>query len=167
MRILVTNAQHANTQLLKQNLLAADVSGSTFAKLQRLNPQIDFDRIAPGTVLLLPDDPAVAADAGFAANADAFESLAADLTRALDVSSGQIKARLAQNSADQKALAAALKVRTVAAQIAADPDLSAQVKASADRSADVAKKGAADQKALSDAQRALAADLAALGRLLG
>jgi hypothetical protein len=167
MRILVTNTSHANVQALQADLLKADTSGATLAKLQRLNPHVDFTRITPGTVLLLPDDPALPPDAGFAADADAFESLSTDLTRALEASQGQIKSRLAQNTANQKTLATALKVRTIAAQIAADPDLTAQVRAANDRSAEVARKGAADQKLLDDARRDLAADLAALSRLLG
>lgn len=167
MRIHVTTATQTNTQSLKAELLKADTQGSTLARLQKLNPHVDFDRIAPGTVLLLPDDPALAADAGFAPDADAFQSLSKDLTRSLDTASTQIKARLAQNTADQKALVTALKVRGIAAQIAADPDLSSQVKAAAERSADVARKGAADQKALDVARSDMATDLTALGRLLG
>lgn len=167
MRILVTNQQQLSAEGLKQNLLKADTTGAALAKLQRLNPHVDFTRIQPGTVILLPEDPLLEPEAGFVASGDAFTSLSADLTRALDTASTQIKARLAQNSAEQKALVTALKVRGIAAQIAADPDLSAQVKAAAERSADVAKKGAADQKALDDTRRDIAEDLAALGRLLG
>lgn len=166
MRILVTNQQHLNAEALKQNLLKADTSGAALAKLKQLNPHVDFTRITPGTVILLPADTALEPEAGFVASGDAFTSLSADLTRALDTASAQIKTRLAQNSAEQKALVTALKVRSIAAQIAADPDLTAQVKAAAERSADVARKGAADQKALDEARADMAADLAALGRLI-
>jgi hypothetical protein len=167
MRILVTNSQQTSTLALKQTLLKADTSGAAFAKLQRLNPHVDFERIPPGTVLLLPEEAGIEPEAGFAASGDAFESLSADLGRALDATSKQIKDRLAQNQADTKVLTAALKVKGIATQIAADPGLTAQVKAAATRSADVAKKGAADQKALDETRRELAVDLAALRKLLG
>ncbi len=167
MRILVTDAQHGNTLALKQTLLKGDSSGAALAQLQRLNPHVDFERITPGTVLLLPEAAGIEPEAGFAASGDAFDSLSADLGRALDATSKQIKDRLAQNQVDSKALAAALKVRGIAAEIAADPGLAAQVKAATARSADVAKKGAADQKALDDTRRELSADLVALRRLLG
>jgi hypothetical protein len=166
MRILVTNAQQVTKAALQQTVLKGNTSVAAFAKLQKLNPHIDFDRITPGTVLLLPDDPEVDSAAGFSASGDAFQSLSDDLVRALDVTHSQIKTRLAQNVADSKTLATALKVRTIAAQIAADPELTAQVRAATTRSADVARQGAADQKALDDAKRDMAADLAALRQLL-
>ena len=167
MRILVTNPLQVSAQALKDSVLKADISGAGLARLKMLNPHVDFERIAAGTVILLPDEPGVAAEAGSAASGDAFSNLSQDLTRALDSSSAQITARLAQNTAEQKTLVAALKVGDVAKQIAGDPALMQQVKGAADRSAEVARKAAVDLKGLDEARKVLAKDLAVLAKLLG
>jgi hypothetical protein len=173
MRILVTKGNQTTLQGLQASLLKPEIAANpalaalAINKLKLLNPQLDFERIPQGAVILLPDDPALEATASFAASGDAFTNLSQDLTRALDVSSAQIKSRLVQNGAEQKALVAALKVGTVARQIADDPELKAQVASAGERTRDVAKKGADDLKSLDSARALLAADLAALERLLG
>lgn len=173
MRILVAKGSQTTLQGLQATLLkpasAANpaLAAAALGKLKLLNPHLDFDRLPEGAVILVPDDPALDAAAGFAASGDAFTQLSQDLTRALDTSSAQIQSRLAQNSAEQKTLVTTLKVAAVARQIAGDPELKQQVTSAAERTRDVAKKGAEDLKALDEARRVLAGDLAALGRLLG
>jgi len=173
MRILVTQGPQTTLQGLQATLLkpasaaSPALAAAALDKLKRLNPHLDFDRLPAGAVVLLPDDPALEATAGFAASGDAFGNLSQDLTQALALSATQVQARLAQNASEQKALAGALKVAAVARQISGDPELKQQVTSAAERTRDVAKKGADDLKALEEAQRVLKGDLAALGRLLG
>jgi hypothetical protein len=173
MRIFVTQGNQTTLQGLQGKLLSPvstanpALAAAAMDKLKRLNPHLDFDRIPQGAVILLPEDPSLDASAGFAASGDAFTNLSADLTRALDTSSAQIKTRLAENATAQKTLVATLKVAAVARQIADDPELKLLVTSAAERTTEVTKKGNDDLKALDDARQLLAADLAALGRLLG
>lgn len=168
MRIFITDRTTATSAELRAKLIKPGAGGAaTLERLKVLNPQVDFDRLTEGTVLLLPDSADVAAGAGKAASGDAVENLSQDLKRAVSVSSAQIKQGLDRVATDQRAIGASLKLAAVAAQVKADPALMKQLDAAAERSKADAKRGADNLKALEDANAQAQAELAALAKLFG
>jgi hypothetical protein len=168
MRIFVTDRSTANPADLRAKLIKPGAAGAaTLARLKQLNPQVDFDRLAEGTVLLLPDSADVAEGAGQGASGDTLANLGQDLDRAIDLSTSRIKQGLERATAEQRAVGASLKLAAVAAQIKADPTLQKQIEATTERAKADAKRGAESLKALADAHAQARDELAALAKLFG
>ena len=168
MRIFITDRTTASAADLHAQLIKPGAAGAaTLERLKVLNPQVDFDRLTEGTVLLLPDSADLAEGAGKGASGDAVENLTKDLQRAVNTSSAQIKQGLDRAATDQKAISASLKLAAVAAQVKADPALLKQLDAAAERAKADAKRGTENLKALEDANALAQAELAALAKLFG
>jgi hypothetical protein len=168
MRIFITDRDTLQPADLQAKVFRAGVADNTaLDQLRKLNPQVDFTRLAEGTVLLLPDTPEIAAGAGKTAGSDNFGDLATDLTRSLEATSENIRKRLDRGMAEQKALTATLKPAAVSAQVKADPELLKQIEAAADRARADGKKAADNLKALQQAHQQAQKELAELAKLFG
>jgi len=168
MRIFVTDRTTVTSADLRAKLIKPGAAGAaTLERLKLLNPQVDFDKLTEGTVLLLPDSADVTEGAGKGASGDTLENLSQDLKRAVELSGARIKQGLERTSVDQRAVSASLKLAAVAAQIKADPTLQKQIETAAERAKADAKRGAESLKALDDAHAQAQDELAALAKLFG
>lgn len=171
MRVLLLK-QASDLQALTARLVGRGLAGSSSATLERLkalNPHVDFNRIGPGTVLLLPDTPDMEADdkdirspAGEAFDdvvrhvQDGFQAAAARAARAGD-----------DLAADRSAIAAAAKTAAFRRLVESDPLLKKQLDAAGEASDAELKKIRGAAKQVEVMAKAAVDELAALRRLLG
>lgn len=138
-------------------------------QLQRLNPHLDFQRIKPGAMIILPD---AAAEIGFpggslkSIGAEAMESFGKFASEAMKTTSKGLKQAAERAKTEEAALASALRAREVSDALAKDPALKAQAEeASSQAKADV-QATAAEIKAFDKLSKAAAAELAVLEKRL-
>lgn len=108
-----------------RRLVAASASAAP-GTLERLNPHLDLNRLAPGAVLVLPDDEVHARLPGakeVAVAAEAMRAFIGFAQEALDATAQRMKAGADRAASDESALAAASKSKSVQAAIKKDPDL--------------------------------------------
>jgi hypothetical protein len=143
---------------------AADAS---IERLQALNPHVDFQRIAAKTVLLLPDDPVMAASGSRTIADDAFAEFSANLGAGFKVAAERARVGAEALAAERAAVTEAMKNPVVARQIEADPLLREQLAHAGEASAAEQKAAQAAIKQV-DAMRKMATEeLRALRELLG
>lgn len=166
MRIVVI--QHAtDLQALSTRLLTGKTgSQRAVEQLRNLNPHVEFERIKPGTVLVIPDAPGFRSDESTSVAGEAFEDLRAHLLASLEAAGDRARGGFDALQAQQKDVLGVLKSKILGRVIGTDPDLVEQVEA--------AKQGfARDQQDAKTADRTLkllikqsAAELAAIAKLL-
>lgn len=165
MRIFVVR-QDTDMQALKAALAAPGLA----EKLARLNPHLDVQKLAPGAVLLLPDDAAgrgtaLAGSTSIAGNALAsFSEFAAE---AMDAAATSVKAGAKRLGADADALKAALRTRTVKEALARDEELSRQAEAALKNAGEAAKAAEAAARQFESNSSAAREALAALAKQFG
>jgi hypothetical protein len=146
-------------------------TGRTFEALEKLNPHVDFTKVEPGTVILVPDSPAAAGDTGDkddrSIQANAFADLRDDVVSALDASSARVRRGYEALAEEAKDVSAALKSAPIKRAVEADQELKVQVEAAAA----VFKQDAADAKSaeqtLKSIKERMSQELDALAKLLG
>jgi hypothetical protein len=160
MRVLVINSR-SDVQSLKAR-----------PEIEKLNPHVDFKKIEPGTVLLLPDPPAATGTAGTATEGKSiqgqvFDDLQSEVTKAVEASGARVRRGYEALTEEAKEVNAVLKTAAVKRLVDADPDLKQQ----ADAAAAVFKQDAADAKAADQALRSIqqqaTEELGNLAKLLG
>ena len=169
MRVIVVNSR-TDVQTLGTRL-GKDRTGQTFEAIEKLNPHVDFTRVEPGTVILVPDPPRAADD-----DADdkdrsiqgrAFDDLREIVGSGLEASSARVRRGYEVLSAEAKEVTAALKSAPVKRAVDADPELKAQVESAAA----VFKQDTADAKnaeqTLKSMKERMDEELNALAKLLG
>lgn len=167
MRLIVLNS--SSLQTLNAQLAKASASGgsASLARLQALNPHIDFTGLSTGMAIFLPDVPDLVQAGSSTLDGGAFDAFAADLDKGLQAAAARAKAGNDQLSADRSDVAAMLKTATLKRLLDSDATLKAQVD-------DVNAQFAKDQRDAQDALKQLgtmqqdaAAEMAALGKLFG
>lgn len=139
-------------------------SHPAFERLQRLNPHVDLAKLKAGTVLLLPDIPDLDSQ-GDSLAGEAFDGLAADAANGLKAAGARMRDGFERRAAEHKELAAVFKSAGVKRLMESDEVLRKQV-AEAEERFKAEQKEAAESLAVADeAGKALASELAALGRL--
>jgi len=114
--------------------LRAQAAKTAPGQLERLNPHLDLNRVAPGAVLVLPNDDAggKGAKSGRGSKrvatattiaAEAMQSFIGFTKEALEVSSQRVEAAAERAKAEESALASATKSRAVNAAVEKDPEL--------------------------------------------
>jgi len=154
-------------KMLFKSAQPAAASAAALERVQALNPHVDLQHLAAGSVLLLPDLPGVNPSASRSISGDAFASLAAEAASGLKVSAERVRAGAESVAADRSGVTAALRTAAAKRVIESDPTLAKQLEAAAAHST-------AQQKAAQEAAAALeklaaqtAAELAALSKLFG
>ena len=169
MRVIVVNSK-TDVQTLGTRL-GKDRTGTTFETIEKLNPHVDFTRVEPGTVILVPDPPKAAADAeddtDQSIQARAFGDLRKLVSDGLDTSGARVRRGYDALAAEAMEVTAALKSAPVKRAIEADPELKAQVESAAT----VFKQDTADAKnaeqTLKSMKDRMDEELNALAKLLG
>lgn len=147
MRLVVVSQATTLDALSKTLLLGSHPAATTAAALERvqaLNPHLDLQHIAAGSVLLLPELPSVNPTAGRPFGGDVFSGLAADARAGLEAATQRIRAGVDDLAADRGAVKAALRTAAVKRIVDGDPTLAKQVDTAGTRSA-------ADQQQAQDA----------------
>lgn len=167
MRMIVVKVRTSLKELSVS--LLGDAAGSTRAveNLQQLNPHVDFKKIEPGTILLVPETSGAPAGDTVPVGGEAFGAMRDELTAAVTAASARVRTGYDALAGQRADVTAALKLAAVRKAIEADPDLKAQV----DASADVFKQDQAASKAadaeLKAMQAEASAELDVLAKLLG
>jgi hypothetical protein len=160
--------QSTSWSTLAPTLLAGSADpAQVLVKLQRLNPHVDFARIADGAVILLPEDAAVSAPAAKSVSGESFTAFAAQIGATAAGAMQDARAGHEELLAQHKATLAVLKSKPVLELVGDDQDLLAAVKAAfvaADNDAARAKEASG---ALAAWQQRTEEDLNTLARALG
>lgn len=153
-----------------QSLKAVAANPGMAEKLARVNPHIDVQKLAPGTVLLVPDDVA-ADDSPFGGGAsivgNALASFNEFAAQALDAAARGVKAGSQRQAADAETLKAALRSASLKEALARDPELAKQADAALKRAAEAAKAADGAAKRFEANTTAAREALAALAKKFG
>jgi hypothetical protein len=168
MRIFVTKTDTDLKSLSASLLRTRADAGAALDRVRALNPQIeDFDNVAAGTVLVLPDAPELKPSAGSPIGSDHLAELAAGLDAGLEAIETRSADRLDALKADRTAVVAALRTAAVKRLVESDPALRRQVDAAdANFKADQ-QRADDDRKRLAELQKAALAEFTRLQNLFG
>jgi hypothetical protein len=174
MRVIMVNSR-ADAQNVASRL-ARERIGRPADEIEKLNPHVDFTRIEPGTVILIPDRIRPAGErAPDAADDDkdrsvqgrAFDDLREQVSTALEASGARVRRGYDALANDAKEIGALLKSAPMKRAMEADPELKQQAEAAAA----VFKQDQADAKAAEQSLKTIESrmqeELAALAKLLG
>lgn len=129
MRMLVikqnTDLQGLSASLMKKD--GGEAQPAVLARLAALNPHADLRRLVAGTVILVPDDPALDANNSLAVGGDIFGDLATELTAGLGLAAKRARAASDAASADRTAVTAVLRSAGVKRLVSGDEALKAQI----------------------------------------
>ena len=153
--------------------LALRVLGSGAARegavqgLQRLNPHIDFNRIEPGSVVLVPDQPGAREGESASVSGEAFAAFSEQAKAAVDGAVARVRSGHEARLAEQKDVATVLKAPTLKRLLEADPDLKKELDAALQGFKDDQQAAKESERSMKILQDQVTAELAALGKLLG
>ncbi|CAG9170119.1 hypothetical protein LMG23992_01469 [Cupriavidus laharis] len=150
MRVLVIK-QASDLQALATRLTGTKTTGSaTLERVQALNPHVDFNRIEPGTVLLLPDAPDLKAPDKdtHTLDGDTFEVLVKQTADGFKAASARLREATESFAADRSAVASVVKTAAVKRLIESDPLLKKQLDAAGE-------EAGAEQKRMQEAAKHL------------
>lgn len=161
-----TDLQALRSELLSTRL-AAGKAESALASLQALNPHVDLNKLAAGTVLLVPDTPSFKASASSSVAADVFDGFEQLVRSGLDAAAAKLKAGNEARAAQHADVAAVLKTSTVKRVIESDAELKQQLEAETKTFKEDQQRAAEAEQMLQDATKGARMDLAFLSKLLG
>lgn len=168
MRIFVikqdTDLKGIGEALLKKNDAPARAS---LDRILTLNPHLDENRVAAGTVVLLPDTPEFAAGSTDTVAASSFEGFQRDMATSFRAADVQLREGLARRDEQDKEVAKAIKSAAITRLAADDAELRGHLEGvgkQADARAKQSKQAAGELAAL---EKALAAEMKKLGGLAG
>ena len=174
MRVIMVNTR-AEAQTVAARI-ARERVGRPADELEKLNPHIDFTKIEPGTVILVPDRAGPAGgtetapaddDKNGSVQGQAFDDLRALVTTALESSSARVRSGYDSLANDAKELGALLKSAPMKRAMETDQELKVQSEAAlAVFKQDTADAKAAEQSLKSMKER-MGEELNALSKLLG
>jgi hypothetical protein len=113
----------SNLSALKQLLADGGGPGGALEQLKSLNPHVDFENVASGTVLFLPGPLATGGLLGPSLRADGFEALRTRVLASVDAVRSRVSDGYAALQLEAKAVS-----REVNAAILAAPDLERRIK---------------------------------------
>lgn len=168
MRIFITKTD-TDLQALSATLVRKpSAAGATLERVVALNPQLaNTDKLAAGTVLLLPDSAELKAGVGTTIGSDNFADLVSDVTKGMRAVSGRVTSRFETIAADHTAVKDALKTAAAKKLVEGDPLLKQKL-AAAEAKFKVEQKRAAETKtAFEETQKHAVAEFEKLAKLLG
>jgi hypothetical protein len=168
MRIFITKTD-TDLQALSATLLRKPAdAGVALERVRALNPQVeDFQKLAAGTVLILPDSPEIKATAGTALGTGNFSDLADDLGSGMKAVNSRFASRLDDLKSDRAGVTAVLKTAAVKRLVESDPALAKQLDAADAQFKREQKRIAETETQLAEVQKAALAEFARLQALLG
>ena len=149
--------------------LLAGASAEQLQVLQRFNPHLDLRKLAPGSVIVIPDE---VGGSDFpigdpkSIGAEAMASFIAFTEQALAESAKRVQQTAERAKSEHAALVSALKSKTVLAAFGKDAGMKAQADAAAKQANDDAKASAEAIKAFASLAKTAHADLAVLAKML-
>ena len=167
MRVIIIK-QATDLQALTAKLVGRKSGSATLERVKALNPHVDFNHIQPGTAIMLPDAPDLKASDKDAHSVgdDSFEQFTRDTLEGFKAAAERVRTASDAAAADRAAVTAVLKTAVAKRQVESDPLLRKQLD-------EVAEESAAEQKRFKDAarqvevlQKAVAEELAVMGKLL-
>jgi hypothetical protein len=173
MRVIVINSR-ADAQTVASRL-ARERVGRPADEIEKLNPHVDFTRIDPGTVILVPDRISPAGtgeteddnDKDRSIQGRAFDDLREQATSALEGGGARVRRGYDALANESKEVTALFKSAQVKRAMESDQELKAQVEAAAA----VFKQDAADAKTaeqtLKSMKELMDKELEGLSKLLG
>lgn len=169
MRTLVIK-RDADLEALRSELLVSGLSdsrsGAALESIRTLNPHLDFERLKPGMVLLVPDAPDFSKSGTKPVGdepLDDFEHLVRD---GLEAARVKLRAGREKRTFRRKEISEALKSSALKRTIEGDPDLAKRIDVASKRIKDEEKDDARAQKMLHAAAEEIRSELAALAKLL-
>lgn len=163
----VTFIDEKNLQAFTQLLGDKIGSGSALEQLKNLNPHVDFKKIEPGTVLLIPDALGFHDAESFSVTGHAFDALREQMLASVDAAASRLRGGYEALLTEQKEVAVVLKSAAVKRAIKADPDLEPQIEAATQVFKQDQQQARDAEKTMQTLQEQAAAELASLTQLLG
>jgi len=161
-----TSFKALGADMLRARLSKAQ-SDAAFDKLKAANPHVEKDKIAAGTVVLVPDASGFKSSGTTSLLSEPFDDFGKLATAALGAAAERIKAGTATRARDRAELAAAVKSAAFKRATANDPEVARQAEAALK----AAEQDAADDKASAEAfagiQEGVKEVLEALGKVVG
>jgi len=168
---LVVISQATDLQALRKTLFTASQPAATTAaaleRVKALNPHVDLQRLAPGTVLVLPDLPSMNPSHSRSLGGDAFAGLATEATNGLKAAVQRARAGADGSAADRSDVTAALRLAAVKRIVESDPTFSRQLEAAGARASADQKQAQVAAAAVEKLAAQTAAELAKLAKLFG
>lgn len=169
MRLIVIK-QSTDLQALGAQLIGKKTGdAATLDRLKSLNPHVDFNRIGPGTVLLLPDSPDLKAGANEATISpvgEAIDGIARDVDDGFKASAERMRNAVEALNIDLRAVSEVTKSAAVKRLIDGDPSLKKQLDGAveaANNQQKTVREAATQMEAL---QKMVDEEFAALGKML-
>lgn len=143
-------------------------AAATLATLRQFNPHVvDTESIPVGTVLLIPDDVAVAPEDAESIGGQTFGEFAGLANVAIEASAARVGAGHEALAAEQKEVLAALKTKDVRQQLESDTDLAKLVKAADAVFKEDQRNAKESQQTMKRFRDEMAQEIALLGKLVG
>jgi hypothetical protein len=167
MRMIVIH-QATDLSALSARLLGGAAAGrdAGLQQLQRLNPHVDLKRIAPGTVLFVPDTPGFRRDETSSVSRHVVEAFRTQLGNALESTSARVREGHEALARDRQEVSAALKGAAVKRLVESDPDLAPQIESAMRVFRDDQQRAKQSEKQLQQLHEGALAELDALAKLL-
>lgn len=167
MRMIVIN-QSTDLKTLGARLFGTDsVRESALAGLQRLNPHVNFTRIEPGTVILVPEQAGLRDGESASVSGAAFEAFAVQARSAVEDIAAHVRSGHDSRLAQQKDFATLLKSPALQRLFDSDPDLRKELDVVQQIFKDDQLAAKDSESLLKALQEQSALELAGLGKLLG
>jgi len=168
MRIFITKTDTDLAALSATLLRKPADAGAALERVRALNPHVeDFQNLAAGTVLILPDTGDIKAGAGTTLGADTVSDLASDLGSGLKAVSSRFTSRVEDVKEDRAAVVATVKLAAVKRLIDTDPALAKQLESSDAEYKREQKRVAEAEAQLAEVQKVAVAEFARLQKLIG
>lgn len=140
-------------------------AGTTVETLRRMNPHLTSERLAAGTLVLVPGD--AAEQAAEAPGALHLHATAEELKAALEEALGASRRGLALRAGERKQVADALRVPAMKRVVEADPELRQRAEGLAARHREEVARDKAAEKALKQLQAAALTEIDGLLKRFG
>ncbi|MBB4842908.1 hypothetical protein HNP55_001423 [Paucibacter oligotrophus] len=146
--------------------LTKKISGNaaTLAQAQKLNPHLDLNKLAPGSVLLLPDS-AELGD-GKALATDSWDDFQARATSSLSALNQRARSQVETLKTERQGLTTLFKSAALKRLQDADPALKKQLDAAGEQASADQKAAETAAAQLEEMQKLLGGELGRLGKLL-
>ena len=169
MRTLVIK-RDADLEALRSELLVSGLSdsrsGAALESIRTLNPHLDFERLKPGMVLLVPDAPDFRKSDTKPVGDEPLEDFEHLVRDGLEAARAKLRAGGEKRALRRGEMSEALKSPALKRAIKADPDLAKRIELVSKRTKDEEKDDAHAQKMLDDAADEIRSELTALAKLL-